>query len=102
MDSLHASETMIFLIMLLIVQCESKTEIGDYIVDCSACQFAPLIEVESYSCMVRCEAQGNICLRMVVYEKIYFDAYPNYQYIWHKNNTTHLYFYKLQKFQRSP
>ena len=28
---------------------------------------------------------------MVVYEKIYFDAYTNDQYILHKNNTAQLY-----------
>ena len=39
---------------------------------------------------------------MAVYEKKYFKEYINNQYIWHKNNTTQLYFYKLQKFQRSP
>ena len=29
---------------------------------------------------------------MVVYEKIYFEAYRNDQYIWHKNNIAQLYF----------
>ena len=29
---------------------------------------------------------------MVVYEKKYFEAYRNDQYIWHKNNITQLYF----------
>ena len=29
---------------------------------------------------------------MVVYEKIYFEAYINNQYIWHKNNVAQLYF----------
>ena len=29
---------------------------------------------------------------MVVYEKIYFEAYINFQYIWHKNNIAQLYF----------
>ena len=29
---------------------------------------------------------------MVVYEKIYFEAYTNDQYIWHKNNIAQLYF----------
>ena len=62
MNSLQVTKSVLFLV--LIVQCESKTEIGDYIVDCSACQFAPLIEVKSYSCMVRCEAQGKSLLRI--------------------------------------
>ena len=29
---------------------------------------------------------------MLVYEKIYFEAYTNDQYIWHKNNIAQLYF----------
>ena len=29
---------------------------------------------------------------MVIYEKIYFEAYTNDQYIWHKNNIAQLYF----------
>ena len=29
---------------------------------------------------------------MVVYQKIYFEAYTNDQYIWHKNNIAELYF----------
>ena len=29
---------------------------------------------------------------MVVYEKIYFEAYTNDQNIWHKNNIAQLYF----------
>ena len=29
---------------------------------------------------------------MVVYERIYFEAYRNDQYIWHKNNIAQLYF----------
>ena len=28
---------------------------------------------------------------IVVYEKIYFEAYTNDQYIWHKNNIAQLY-----------
>ena len=28
---------------------------------------------------------------MVVYEKIYFEAYTNDQYMWHKNNIAQLY-----------
>ena len=28
---------------------------------------------------------------MVVYEKMYFEAYTNDQYIWHKNNIAQLY-----------
>ena len=29
---------------------------------------------------------------MVVYEKIYFEAFTNDQYIWHKNNIAQLFF----------
>ena len=41
---------------------------------------------------------------MVVYEKIYFEAYTIDQYIWHKNNIAQLYFMsgfwsKLELFQ---
>ena len=38
---------------------------------------------------------------MVVYEKIYFEAYRNDQYIWHKNNIAQLYFI-LTKIGRTP
>ena len=48
-----------FLFLIVLSSSECKTEIGDYIVDCSACQFAPLVEVKSYSCKVRCEAEGE-------------------------------------------
>ena len=48
------------LFLLLIVQCESKTEIGDYIVDCSACNSVPVRGISSYSsCKVRCDVQGK-------------------------------------------
>ena len=47
-------------IALLIVQCEGEPEIGDYIVDCSACNANPVQGVSSYSCKVRCEATGKI------------------------------------------
>ena len=33
---------------------------------------------------------------MVVYEKIYLEAYTNGQYISHKNNTAQLYFTRAQ------
>ena len=29
---------------------------------------------------------------MVAYEKIYFEVYTNYQYMWHTNNIAQLYF----------
>ena len=44
----------------VILMCESKTEIGDYIVDCSACNSVPVQGVGSFSCKVRCEAEGTI------------------------------------------
>ena len=46
------------LVVNLIVRCECKTEIGDYIVDCSACNSVPAHGVKAYSCKVRCEAEG--------------------------------------------
>ena len=46
---------------ILTDHCQSKTDIGDYIVDCSACNYPPLEGVvESYQCSVRCEATGKI------------------------------------------
>ena len=33
--------------------------VGDYIVDCSGCQYAPIPDVNSYSCNVRCKANGE-------------------------------------------
>ena len=40
----------------------------------------------------RASAGTSIISAMVVYEKIYFEAYTHDQYIWHKNNITQLYF----------
>ena len=57
MNLLQVTKWVIFL--LPIVQCDSKAEIGDYIVDCSACNYFPLKGVDSYQCNVRCEAQGG-------------------------------------------
>ena len=47
------------LFLMLILQCEGTTEIGDYIVDCSACNSVPVQGVTSYSCKVRCDLQGK-------------------------------------------
>ena len=33
--------------------------IGEYMVDCSACNSVPTQGVKSYSCKVRCQAQGE-------------------------------------------
>ena len=52
--------TFTFLCLSVILMCESKTEIGDYIVDCSACNSVPRKDLGSYSCKVRCEAEGKI------------------------------------------
>ena len=46
-------------ICVLILKSEAQTEIGDYIVDCSACNSVPFRGVSSYSCKVRCEASGK-------------------------------------------
>ena len=48
-----------FLVLVVFSSSEGKTEIGNYVVDCSACQFAPLVGLKSYSCKVRCEAEGE-------------------------------------------
>ena len=44
--------------LVFIVQCEGATDIGDYIVDCAACNSVPVEGVSSYSCKVRCGVQG--------------------------------------------
>ena len=49
----------LMLFLMLILQCEGATEIGDYIVDCSACNSVPVQGVSSYSCKVRCQAEGK-------------------------------------------
>ena len=41
-----------------VIKAEQKS-VGDYIVDCSGCAYTPLPRVDSYSCNVRCEAQGT-------------------------------------------
>ena len=56
--SLQVVDLMIFLFLVLVVQCESSTEIGDYIVDCSACNSVPAQGVKAYIRKVRCEAEG--------------------------------------------
>ena len=38
---------------------EDSLSAGDYIVDCSGCQYAPIPDVNSYSCNVRCKANGE-------------------------------------------
>ena len=58
MDSLRVFDLLSFLIMM-IVQCEGATEIGDYIVDCSACNSVSVQGVSSYSCKVRCQTEGK-------------------------------------------
>ena len=34
----------------------------DYVVDCSACQKAPLTNINSFSCNIRCEVDGEFSL----------------------------------------
>ena len=48
----------LFLVVNL-TRCECKTEIGGYIVDCSACNSIPVQGVSSYSCKIRCDLQGK-------------------------------------------
>ena len=40
-------------------------EVGqlDYVVDCSACQYKAFTGIDSYSCSVRCEVQGEYQMR---------------------------------------
>ena len=60
MISLQMFDFVTFLVTsILVSHSEGKTEIGDYIVDCSACNSVPVQGVSSYSCTVRCEAQGE-------------------------------------------
>ena len=59
MSSLQVSHLVIIVVVLLIVQCDGKAEIGDYIVDCSACNYLPLTKVDSYHCNVRCNVDGD-------------------------------------------
>ena len=47
----------IVLFYSLIALTTGDKEIGEYIVDCSACH-APVRGVNSYRCAVRCETQG--------------------------------------------
>ena len=48
-----------FLILIVLSSSEGKTGIGDYIVDCSACNSVPVHGMKAYSCKVRCEAEGE-------------------------------------------
>ena len=59
MTSLQGSHLVSVLIIILIIRCEGKTEIGDYIVDCSVCNSVPVQGISSYSCKVRCDLQGE-------------------------------------------
>ena len=59
MTVLHCFNVGVFVVMMLIICCDGKAEIGDYIVDCSACSYLPLRKVDSYHCNVRCEANGE-------------------------------------------
>ena len=52
------------LIIILISPSEGKTEIGDYIVDCSACNSVPVQGISSYSCKIRCDLQGEVLLQI--------------------------------------
>ena len=59
MNFLQVSYFTSFCIFMLFSTSGGKPEIGDYIVDCSACNYLPLKGVDSYRCSVRCEAQGE-------------------------------------------
>ena len=49
------------LILIVFALSKIKAELGtfDYMVDCSACQFTPMTNIESYSCAVRCGVEGK-------------------------------------------
>ena len=49
-------------------------------------------EAQLIRCVFEHISQFWLCFTMVVFEKIYFEAYRNDQYIWHKNNIAQLYF----------
>ena len=53
------SGSALLLIVNAIVQCEGKPDIGDYIVDCSACNSVPVQGISSYSCKIKCSAEGE-------------------------------------------
>ena len=59
MSSLEVRHLVPFFVTMLIVQCDSKADNGDYIFDCSACNYLPLTRVDSYHFNVRCEANGE-------------------------------------------
>ena len=40
-------------------QTEAEPGTFDYMVDCSACQHTPIINIKSYTCAVRCELEGE-------------------------------------------
>ena len=50
-------------------QIEAETMTFDYMVDCSACQFAPMTNIESYSCAVRCNAEGKCSVYFIIHPK---------------------------------
>ena len=70
MNSLHLV-SFLMILKILTLQCEGKTEIGDFIVDCSACNYLPLKGVDSYQCNVRCEAHGECFLQIYCYVMIF-------------------------------
>ena len=59
MISSEGSNLVSFLIIILIIPSEGEAEIGDYIVDCSACNYLPLQGVNAYQCNVRCDIDGE-------------------------------------------
>ena len=59
MSSLEVRHLVPFVVTMLIIQCDSKAKIGDYIVNCSVCSYLPLTRVDSYHCNVRCDVQNG-------------------------------------------
>ena len=59
MESQVSQVYWLVLIIVMITNCEAAAEIGDYIVDCSACNYLPLKGVNAYQCSVRCDVDGE-------------------------------------------
>ena len=59
MESQVSQVYWLVLIIVMITNCEAAAEIGDYIVDCSACNYLALQKVDSYRCNVRCDVDGE-------------------------------------------
>ena len=57
MRKLFANGFNYFFISIIISGVQAENVL-DYVMDCSACQKAPLTNINSFSCNVRCEVDG--------------------------------------------